>query len=66
MEQFQPPGPERPYDGKWARLFLPQARPINPDDQLVAKSAEWTPSAWLVLVVILIDLATFAYVFSTL
>lgn len=64
MIRETPEASEGPYDRKWAMLFLPEARPIRPDDHLLARSRMWRPPAWLVLAVMALDLAAFAYVYS--
>ena len=56
--------PPRPYDSRWAKLFLPEARPLRPDDHLVSSTRHWLPSPALVVAVVALDLVLFAYAYS--
>jgi hypothetical protein len=54
----------RPYDARWAKLFLAEARPLQPDDHLVSSARYWLPSPALVVAVVVLDLILFAYAYS--
>lgn len=60
----RPEEPLRPYDARWAKLFLPEARPLRPDDHLVSSARHWLPSPALVVAVVVLDLILFAYAYS--
>jgi hypothetical protein len=62
----EPPPEEnlRPYDARWAKLFLAEARPLRPDDHLVSSARYWLPSPALVVAVVALDLILFAYAYS--
>ena len=64
MSETPVPGPTGASHDRWRTLFLPQARPLRPEDLLLARPRAKLPPAWLVLLLVVVDAAVFAYVYA--